>query len=59
MYSQGSPVEIQTPARWTLIGRSISPAVCAIAQQYSSVTLVSWRFQYRREKFRSAFKKVV
>ena len=35
------------------------PATCAMAQQYSSATLVSLRSQHRREKYRDALKDVI
>jgi hypothetical protein len=43
-----------------MIGRSmtISP-LCVIAQQYSSVTLGSLRFHYRKEKFGWRVKNVI
>jgi hypothetical protein len=31
-------------------------AACVIAQQYSSATLVSWRFHSRKQKFAARFK---
>lgn len=41
-----SPDEIQTQTHRKLIGRSMTaPAACVIAQQYSSATVVSLRFQ--------------
>jgi hypothetical protein len=35
------------------------PAACVIAQQYSSATVFSFRFDSRKEKFGSHFKKFV
>jgi len=35
------------------------PAVCVIAQQYSSSSIVSVTSQQRKEKFRLTFKKVI
>jgi len=34
------------------------PTACVIAQQYSSATFVSLRFQYRKEKIRALFKNI-
>jgi hypothetical protein len=48
-YTQGSPVEIQTPTQRD------HPAVCVIAQQYSSSTFVSLRFHSRKEMFGALF----
>jgi hypothetical protein len=33
--------------------------VCVIAQQYSSATLVSWRFHSLKEKFSARFEKFI
>jgi hypothetical protein len=38
VYTKGSPVEIQAPTQWNLIGRSMN----VIAQQNSSATFVSY-----------------
>jgi len=48
---QESPVNIQTPAHWNLIGPQYECAtVCVMAQQYSSATFVSLRVHFRQEK---------
>jgi hypothetical protein len=47
---QGSPVKIQIPAHWNLIGRSLSAPLPVIAQQYSSATFVSLRFHSGKAK---------
>jgi len=42
MYTQGSPVEIQTPTNLNVIDRIMTaPSACVIAHQYSSGTFVS------------------
>jgi hypothetical protein len=52
-----SPVEIQIPTHWNLIGRSITSSTpYVIAQQYSSATFVSLRFHSLKQKFGSRFK---
>jgi hypothetical protein len=54
--TKDSPVKIQTPAHWNLIGPQYDCAtVCVIAQWYSSTTLVSLRFHFCQEKIRLAF----
>jgi len=47
-YTQGSPAEIQTSIHWNLIGRRMTAPPHVIAQQYSSATLVSRRFDSRK-----------
>jgi hypothetical protein len=54
MYIEGLPVEIPTPTRWNLIGRSMT----APPPQCSSVTFVSLRLHSCKEKFGVLFKNV-
>jgi hypothetical protein len=58
LYVQGSRVEIQTPAHWNLIGRSVTAPQPVIAQRYSSAIFVTLRFLSVREEF-GAFKNVI
>ena len=48
-YTQGSPVQIQTPTQWNLIGRSLT-APPTVAQQCSSASFASLRCRFRKEK---------
>jgi hypothetical protein len=48
MSIQGIPSEIKIPALWNLIGRSVTAPLSVIAQQHSSVAIVSFRFQSRQ-----------
>jgi hypothetical protein len=51
---------MQTPTRWSLIGRSITAAAASvIAQQYSSATCGPLHFHPRTEKLGALFKNVV
>ena len=45
MYTQVSPAEMQIPAHWNLIGRSMTTL------QYSAATFVSQRFHSYMERF--------
>jgi len=57
-YIKESPVEIQNPAHWNLIGSSMTAHdSCVIAQQYSSAIIVSLRCHPRNEKFGENLKK--
>jgi len=47
MYMQGSPVEIQIPAHWNLIGRSMTAPTAVL----SPATFVSLRLYSRKENF--------
>jgi hypothetical protein len=52
MFTQGSPVQVQTPNTPQPERRQHNrPAVCVIAQQHSSATFVSLRFHSFKEKF--------
>jgi hypothetical protein len=56
-YVQGNSVEIETPTQWNFIApQHYRPAVCVIAQHYSSATLVSLRLDSRNEKFGTRIK---
>jgi len=59
-HKRESPVEIQTPTHRNLIGRKhYRPTACVVAQQYSSITFISLRFQNRKEKIGACFKNVI
>jgi hypothetical protein len=44
-----SPVEIQIPAHWNLIGHAMTAAAAVIAQQYSSANSVSLSLQSHKD----------
>jgi hypothetical protein len=54
MYMQGSPVEIQIPAHWNLIGRSMTAPTAVL----SPATFVSLRLYSRKENFGALFEKL-
>jgi len=53
---KGSPVEIPAPEHWNLIGRGMTLATCAIAQQHSTGSFFSFRFLSRTEKLDAPFR---
>jgi hypothetical protein len=59
-YTKGRTVEIQNPTHWHLLARNMTPLVtCVIAQQYSSQTFNSLRFNSRKAKHNGRFQKVI
>ena len=60
MYIQSNAAEIQTPT-YSESDRPQHgyPATCVIAQQYSPITFVQWRFHSCKEKFGARFRNVI
>jgi hypothetical protein len=56
MFIRRSPVEMQTPIHWNLIGCNMTAPPPVIAQQYSSAYIVSEHLHSRKEKLSAHFR---